>query len=184
MWYLETVILGDIETITQRIKIEDLLDRAEKSLIENSHKITQLRAQYLVRTGTKTDEERKEYSEFLESSIQDPVKKPYALILKFYYYDALRDANKGAAIISELEAYTHLDEVARVLFGISANVSIQRIIEPDSLILSTCIPSSKRMTLCYFIITLSWQRLITEISSLLMSNMSPHCVVKGMRAQY
>ena len=116
MWYLETVILGDIEAITQRIKIEDLLDRAEKSLIENSHKITQLRALYLLRTGTKTDEERKEYLEFLESSIQDPVKKPYALILKFYYYDTIRDANEGAALISELEAYTHLDEVARVLF--------------------------------------------------------------------
>jgi hypothetical protein len=116
LWFWQTVKLNDIDEITQRIKIEELLERAEKSVLENAHIITQLRADYLNKVGYRTDEERQQYLEFLEDAAQDPGKRPYALILLFYYFERMQDEEEVAAIISELESQTHLDEVAKVLF--------------------------------------------------------------------
>jgi hypothetical protein len=116
IWYWQTVNLNDMDEITQRIKIEDLIDRAERSLIENVHIITQLRADYLNLVGTRTEEERREYLTFLEDAAQDPIKRPYALILQYYYYERVKDEDEADTIIRELESYTHLDEVAKVLF--------------------------------------------------------------------
>jgi hypothetical protein len=116
LWFWQTMNLSDIEEIAQRIKIEELLDRAEKSVIENTHIITQLRADYLNKVGTRTDEERERYLQFLEEAAQDSVKRPYALILLFYYFQRIHDEQEVAELAGELEAHTHLDEVAKVLF--------------------------------------------------------------------
>ena len=116
MWYWQTVNLNEMDEITQRIKIEELFDRAERSLFENVHIITQLRAEYLNLIGTRTEEERREYLEFLEDASRDPVQKPYALILQYYYYERFKDDDNAERVIELLEAYTHLDEVAKVLF--------------------------------------------------------------------
>jgi hypothetical protein len=116
IWCLENIRLSDVDRISQRIKIEDLLDRAEKSVIENTHVITQIKSDYLIKTAGRTEQEKQEYLDFLDDAIQDPVKRPYALILKFYYYERLKDIDKCEAIIADLESHTHLDEVGRVLF--------------------------------------------------------------------
>jgi len=116
LWYWETVKLSDLEEITQRIKIEELLDRAEKSLIENAHIITQLRADYLMKSGTRTAQEKQEYLDFLENEAQDAAKRPYVLILQYYYHERVRDEDEVRRIIGELEPHAHLDEVAKVLF--------------------------------------------------------------------
>ncbi len=116
MWYLSTVTLSDEEKLRQRIKLEELLDKAEKSLTENAHIIVSLRADYLRIIGNRTDEERREYVRYLEEAAEEPTKKPYALILLFYHFESLHEHDRCLPIIQELESFQHLDEVAKVLF--------------------------------------------------------------------
>jgi hypothetical protein len=36
MWYFDKVMMGELDSIKQRIRIEELLDKAEKSVFDNA----------------------------------------------------------------------------------------------------------------------------------------------------
>ncbi len=116
MWHLANVVLDEMETIKQRIVIEDLLDKAEKSVFESSQLITKLKAVYLRETNNRTVEEKKAYLTYLDEIYEDVEKRPYALILKFFHFDCARDESECTSIIHELESFKYLDEVSNVLF--------------------------------------------------------------------
>ena len=116
IWVLENFVLDDIETLRQRVVIEELLDKAERSVFEGAQLITEQRAQYLRMDARRSARGSQEYLDFLDRIYEDADKRPFALILKYYHLGCSTEDPDCSVIVDELEAYSYLDEVAKVLF--------------------------------------------------------------------
>jgi hypothetical protein len=116
MWTLTNLTLDEVETLRLRVFIEELLDKAEKSVFEGAHLITAVRAEYLRETKAATPQGRREYLAYLDELSRDNEKRPFALMLKYYYLTHLQRNQEAQALVSDLESYSYLDEVAKLLF--------------------------------------------------------------------
>jgi len=102
--------------IQQYVKIEELFDKAEKSVFENSHWIANMRADFIKNVKNKFAKSDGEYLSFLDEIYQKESLRPYAIILKYYYYESVQENNKLEVLIRELEEYDYLNDVERLLF--------------------------------------------------------------------
>ena len=115
IWYLET-FAHDLETrMHNMVSIEALFSQAKKQLQDGVETIALLEAKYRSSYGSK-DLNDSSYRDFINELYKDPFKRPYALILYYFYYDQKLDVNSLNATVNELKKHDHLDEVAKLLF--------------------------------------------------------------------
>ncbi|OGU51584.1 MAG: hypothetical protein A2080_16395 [Ignavibacteria bacterium GWC2_36_12] len=116
VWCYEKIVLDNENRIQQYVKIEELFDKAEKSVFENSHWIANMRADFIKNVKNKFAKSDGEYLSFLDEIYQKESLRPYAIILKYYYYESVQENNKLEVLIRELEEYDYLNDVERLLF--------------------------------------------------------------------
>ena len=113
VWKLKTLTLSPHEVLRQRIKIEELLDQAERAVFDDLASIQRVKAEYL-QTCDRSSAKDGEYEKFLEDLSDDTEQRQYGLILSYYYYQ--NDSSKVKEIIEDLEEYQYLDDVSRIMF--------------------------------------------------------------------
>src|SRR5262249_26033530 len=117
IWCLENLNMGDIDTIRQMVLIDNLFMKAEASLYENQHIISTIKDDYIARVGPKTKQGSDSFFEYVNRLEKNNETRPYALIVRFNYFDKLGQGAECVEIAKELEHYTYLDEVVKVLFS-------------------------------------------------------------------
>ncbi|HEX5733360.1 MAG TPA: SIR2 family protein [Blastocatellia bacterium] len=115
IWYLESVLNDAADQLRQMIVVEQLFDKAEKSVFENAHLISDLKKDYY-RLIDRSPESDKEYLNYLNGLYKQDSLKPSALILKYYYFSSLNDSDACSSIVGELEKYKYIDQVSNLLF--------------------------------------------------------------------
>ena len=115
MWCLENVSKSNDERVTNMVRIQELFDKARYQLYEDLDKVASIEAEYRNRQGSLLSD-AVQYDSFIEGLYEDPDLRPYALILRYHRSIEEEDAVATFDTIQELEGYTYLDEVAKLLF--------------------------------------------------------------------
>lgn len=116
MWVLEKFELDKADESKQIVLIKNLLLQASQNVFENRNIIEELEHNFnklIKETKFKNDEG---YLKYLESLYAEESTRPYSLAMQYHYFNELGDSRKVEKLISDLEEYKHLDEIARLLF--------------------------------------------------------------------
>jgi hypothetical protein len=116
VWCLDKIEMDKEERARQMIKIEDLLEEAERSVFDDLEAVVKVKGEYLRNHKQVRPEDRKQYLAYLESVCADERIRHLGLILMFYLYLGDKDEAKCASLVKDLEAYSFYDDVAKVLF--------------------------------------------------------------------
>lgn len=114
LWIYENIKHTPIEELRIKIQLDELFDLAERLLQDNRQKILELRTKY--RWGIREDSA--DYQSQLDREYEDDQLRPYVLILKYRLYEEKQDFDSANSLIEEMETYTFIKEVARMLFKI------------------------------------------------------------------
>jgi len=115
IWCLEHVAIGDGQRARAMAKISDLFDKAQRRLLVDRDKVASIEASYRSRQRTLLG--GSDYADYIQRLYGDPDLKPYALILRYYQFAQQQDTDGQGKVVKELEAFTQLDEVVKLLFG-------------------------------------------------------------------
>lgn len=116
IWCLEKLNMNEVERVKQMVLIENMFSKAKKSLFENQHLIAETFESYVERVNPVTSYSRDQFFEYIDDLHKREETKPYALIMEFNYFERIGDSDECISVIKELENYTYLDEVVKVLF--------------------------------------------------------------------
>lgn len=117
IWEINNFEFIEEDSITQRIKIEELFDLAQNAVTDDINRILNLKSQYAEFLKQETSD--KEYQEYIDDLYKDSDLRPYACILKYNY---LEDSNskyeteEQIELIKEMENYLDNNEVVKFLF--------------------------------------------------------------------
>jgi hypothetical protein len=114
IWFMESFNLDERGIVRQRIKIDELIDQAEKAVFDDLSSISTLKADYLRTYKNRSDAKVHEYENYLEQLCQNPTQRPYGLILSFYQFQD--DPERIKNIVQQLEEFQYLDDAAKILF--------------------------------------------------------------------
>jgi hypothetical protein len=114
LWRISKIKLDESEFLRQKIKIEEMFDVAEKTIVDNLNRVIDLKKRY-----TKeylSDGSREKYLELLEKYYDNEKTRPLALILKFNFFMLIEQEDSAQSLLSEIEYFRENNEVGKFLF--------------------------------------------------------------------
>jgi len=128
MWENENLLMDKEDKLQNQIKIEELLDLAERVVTEELNWVLSLKTQYV--SSLREGLSEVEYKAQLIDLYEDIYLRPYACILLYNYYQNQKpiDFNELDNLINEMESYLDNKEVAKFLFKYYG----RRLYEPNS----------------------------------------------------
>lgn len=117
LWRLESFELDDAELFDVQVRIEELIEQAQVMVQDDiDNLVASLRDEYFKLTSQRYAGDQNKYLQTLNTQLNMPDLRPYALILLYYHYKREGDLHHLMSIVARLEDEKHLDAVVRVLF--------------------------------------------------------------------
>lgn len=116
IWLLSKINMKDDEQLRTKIKIEEMFELAERTVLEGLNKILVLKSRYIDLYHRSKNED--EYIIELKNYYQDEAFRPLALILLYNFYGSKNNQEECKKLLNELEYYSFNDEVSKFLFKI------------------------------------------------------------------
>jgi hypothetical protein len=114
IWKVDFLNLNREDDLRIRIRIEELLDLAEKTVFDGIERVLVIKQQYISKFQGKIKGE--EYIKKLQGYYEDENFRPLALILMYNFFEQQGNTEKLNPLVVELEYYNSNDEVGKFLF--------------------------------------------------------------------
>jgi hypothetical protein len=114
IWCLDKLEEDSNEKLRRRIYIEEVFDIGIRTVFENANRLYEIKNRFI--ESFKFNNDEKAYLEYLQNYYEDPVSRPYALILMFNHFLQKEDYEKCNDYLFELENLTLNNDVLDLLF--------------------------------------------------------------------